>query len=422
MCVNCRAVNNITVKYRHPIPCLDDMLDELHGACVFSKIDLKSGYHQIRMKEDDEWKIAFKTKYGLYEWLVMSFGLTNAPNTLMRLMNHVLCAFISRFVVVYFDDILIYSKNLDDHVVHLNSIMDVLRKKKFFVNLKKCTFCTDKLVFLGFFVSAQGIQVDEEKIRAIQDWPSPTSVGHVCSFHGLASFYRKYVKDFSSITSPLTEVIKKNVGFKWGDEQEKAFQLIKEKLTHAHLLVLPDFTKTFEIECDASGTGIGVVLMQEGRPIAYFSEKLSRAVLNHPVYDKKLYALVQALETWQHYLWLKEFVIYTDHESLKHLKGQYKLNRRHALWVEFIGIFPYVIRYKQGKENIVAEVLSRMYILVSTLDEKLLGFEHIKELYPLDHDLCEEFRAYEENVVSKFFRHEGFLFQENKLCVELLFV
>ena len=168
------------------------------------------------------------------------------------------------------------------------------------------------------------------------------------------------MKDFSSITSPLTEVIKKNVGFKWGDEQEKAFQLIKEKLTHAHLLVLPDFTKTFEIECDASGTGIGVVLMQGGRPIAYFSEKLSRAVLNHPVYDKKLYALVRALETWQHYLWLKEFVIYTDHESLKHLKGQYKLNRRHALWVEFIGIFPYVIRYKQGKENIVAEALSRM--------------------------------------------------------------
>ena len=230
------------------------------------------------------------------------------------------------------------------------------------------------------------------------------------------------MKDFSSITSPLTEVIKKNVGFKWGDEQEKAFQLIKEKLTHAHLLVLPDFTKTFEIECDASGTGIGVVLMQGGRPIAYFSEKLSRAVLNHPVYDKKLYALVRALETWQHYLWLKEFVIYTDHESLKHLKGQYKLNRRHALWVEFIGIFPYVIRYKQGKENIVAEALSRMYILVSTLDEKLLGFEHIKELYPLDHDFCEEFRAYEKNAVSKFFRHEGFLFQENKLCVELLFV
>uniref|UniRef100_A0A2N9IIM1 RNA-directed DNA polymerase n=1 Tax=Fagus sylvatica TaxID=28930 RepID=A0A2N9IIM1_FAGSY len=194
------------------------------------------------------------------------------------------------------------------------------------------------------------IQVDEEKVRAIQEWPSPTSVGNVRSFHGLASFYRRFVKDFSSLAAPLTEVIKKNVGFRWGEEQEKAFQLIKQKLTNAPLLSLPNFSKTFEIECDASGVGIGAVLMQEGRPIAYFSEKLSGAALNYPTYDKELYALVWALETWQHYLWPKEFVIHTDHESLKHLKGQHKLNKRHARWVEFIETFPYVIRYKQGDD------------------------------------------------------------------------
>nr|CAN74155.1 hypothetical protein VITISV_011980 [Vitis vinifera] len=315
--IDCQSVNNITVKYRHPIPRLHDMLDELHGAYIFSKIDLKSGYHQIRMKEGDEWKTAFKTKYGLYEWLIIPFGLTNTSSTFMQLMSHVLRAFI---------------------------VLDVLRKEKLFANLKKCTFCTDKLVFLGFVVSAQGIQVDEEKIRAIQDWLSPTSVGHVCSFHGLASFYRKFVKDFSSITAPLIKVIKKNVGFKWGDEQEKAFQLIKEKLTHApHLLALPDFTKMFEIECDASGKGIDAVLMQRGRAIAYFNEKLSRTTLNYSTYDKELYALVRVLETWQHYLWLKEFMIHTNHESLKHLKGQHKLKKRHAQWVEFIRTFPYVI-------------------------------------------------------------------------------
>ncbi|KAL5837241.1 hypothetical protein ACOSQ3_014410 [Xanthoceras sorbifolium] len=375
MCVDCRAVNNITVKYRHPIPRLDDMLDELHGSCVFSKVDLKSGYHQIRMKEGDEWKTAFKTKYGLYEWLVMPFGLTNAPSTFMRLMNHVLRAFIGQFVVVYFDDILIYSKNLDEHVVHLKSVLDVLRKEKLFANLKKCTFCTNKLVFLGFVVSAQGIQVDEEKVSAIQEWPSPTTVGNVRSFHGLASFYRRFVKDFSSLAAPLTEVIKKNVGFKWGEEQEKAFQLIKHKLTNAPLLSLPNFNKTFEIECDASGIGIGAVLMQEGRPIAYFSEKLSGAALNYPTYDKELYALVRALQTWQHYLWPKEFVIHTDHESLKHLKGQHKLNKRHARWVEFIETFPYVIRYKQDlffKEIVRLHGVPRT--IVSDRDAKFLSY------------------------------------------------
>ncbi|KAK0587438.1 hypothetical protein LWI29_022813 [Acer saccharum] len=292
MCVDCRAINNITVKYRHPIPRLDDMLDELHGSVVFTKIDLKSGYHQIRMKKGDEWKTAFKTKYGLYKWLVMPFGLTNAPSTFMRLMNHVLRAFIVKFVVVYFDDILIYSKNLDEHVEHLKLVLGVLRTEKLFSNLKKCTFCTDRLVFLGFVVSVKGIRVDEEKVKAIKEWPKPTNVGQVRSFHGLASFYRRFVRDFSSLAAPLTEFIKKNVGFKWGNEQEKAFNLIKEKLTNAPLLALPDFAKAFEIECDASGIGIGA------------------------------------------------FVIHMDHESLKHLKGQHKLNKRHAKWVEFIETFP----------------------------------------------------------------------------------
>ncbi|XP_062115055.1 uncharacterized protein LOC133829215 [Humulus lupulus] len=224
-----------------------------------------------------------------------------------------------------------------------------------------------------FVVSATGIQVDEEKIKAIQEWPTPTTIGNVRSFHGLASFYRRFVKNFSTIAAPLTEVIKKNVIFKWGEAQEEAFQLLKYKLTHAPLLALPNFSNTFEVECDASGIGIGAVLMQDGRPLAYFSEKLSGAALNYPTYDKELYALVRALETWQHYLWPKEFVIRTDHESLKHLKGQHKLNKRHARWVEFIETFPYVIRYKQGKENVVADALSR--------------------------------------------RHEGFLFREHRLCV-----
>ncbi|KAG8485860.1 hypothetical protein CXB51_019211 [Gossypium anomalum] len=301
MCVDCRAVNKITIKYRHPIPRLDDMLDELSGSRVFSKIDLKSGYHQIRMREGDEWKMAFKTKHGLYEWLVMPFGLTNAPSTFMRLMNHVLRPFI------------------------------------------------------GFVVSADGLEVDQEKIKAIQDWPRPTSV--------------TFLEDF------------------------------------------------FEIECDASGIGIGAVLTQNGRPVAYFSEKLNGAVLNYPVYDKEMYALIRTLETWQHYLWPKEFVIHSDHEALKHIKGQHKLNRCHAKWVEYLESFPYVIKYKKGKDNIVADVLSRRYTLLSYLDSKILGFALLKDAYVNDSDFGEIFAACEKGSFENFYRYEGYLFREGKLCI-----
>uniref|UniRef100_A0A2N9F0X3 Integrase catalytic domain-containing protein n=1 Tax=Fagus sylvatica TaxID=28930 RepID=A0A2N9F0X3_FAGSY len=246
-----------------------------------------------------------------------------------------------------------YRSNPEETKELQRQVEELLAKGHVRESMSPCALC-----FLVYVVSAKGIAVDEEKVKAIKEWPTPKSITEVRSFHGLASFYRRFVKDFSTLAAPLTEIVKKSVGFKWGSEQDRAFIEIKERLCGAPLLALPDFSKTFEIECDASGIGIGAVLMQEKRPIAYFSEKLNGAALNYPTYDKELYALVRALETWQHYLWPKEFVIHTDHESLKHLKGQGKLNRRHAQWMEFIETFPYVIKYKQGKENIVADALS----------------------------------------------------------------
>ena len=418
MCVDCRAINNITIRYRHPIPRLDDMLDELCGAIIFTKIDLRSGYHQIRMKLGDEWKTAFKTKFGLYEWLVMPFGLTNAPSTFMRLMNEVLRPFIGKFVVVYFDDILIYSKSMDEHLNHLRAVFNALRDARLFGNLEKCTFCTDRVSFLGYVVTPQGIEVDRAKVEAIWSWPTPTTVSQVRSFLGLAGFYRRFVKEFSTIATPLIELTKKAVVFHWGPSQEESFNLLKDKLTHSPLLQLPDFGKTFELECDASGIGIGGVLMQEGKPVAYFSEKLNGPALNYSTYDKELYALVRSLETWQHYLWPKEFVIHSDHESLKHIRSQTNLNRRHAKWVEFIESFPYVIKHKKGKDNVIADALSRRYTMLSQLDCHIFGLQTIKGQYALDADFkdvllhCKEGQAW-----NKFVINDGFLFRANRLCI-----
>jgi hypothetical protein len=241
----------------------------------------------------------------------------------------------------------------------------------------------------------------------------------VRSFHGLASFYRCFVKDFSTIACPLNELTKKNVPFVWGKAQQLAFDELKKCLTEAPLLVLPDFQQTFEIECDASGIGVGGVLMQNGCPVAYHSEKLDGARLNYLIYDKELFALFYVLEVWQHYLWPKEFVIHSDHESLKFLKSQANLNKHHVKWVEFIESFPYVIKYKKGKENVVADALSRKNTtLLTRIDTHILALDELPNLYPSDSffgtifEQCSNFRR-----VDDFYLHKGFLFKANKLCV-----
>jgi hypothetical protein len=295
MCMDSRSINKITIKYRFPIPRLNDLLDELHGSTVFSKVYLRSGYHQIRIYEGDEWKTAFKTKEGLYEWLVMPFGLSNAPSTFMRLMNHVLKPFLGSFIVVYFDDILVYSRTMDEHQSHLSQLFKVLDQERFYGNLDKCEFFTNQVTFLGYLVSEQGIKVDEKKVQAIRDWPVPQSIQQVRSFHGLAYFYRRFIKNFSTIVSPMTEVTRFKT-FTWTPQAQRAFDEIKQQSSSTSVLALPCFQEVFEVECDASGVGIGAVLSQLNRPIAYFSEKLNDTKRRYTTYDKEFYAIIRALE------------------------------------------------------------------------------------------------------------------------------
>jgi hypothetical protein len=232
MCTDSRAINKITIRYRFPLPRMDDLMDCLSGANYFSKIDLKSGYHQIRMREGDEWKTTFKTNEGLYEWLVMPFGLTNAPSTFMRLMNEVLREFIGKFVVVYLDDILIFSKTKAEHLRHLAIVMRRLQQEKLLINLKKCSFMQTELIYLGFVISANELKMDPEKVEVIRNWPSPRNVFEVRSFHGLASFYRKFIRNFSGISAAMMDTVKKrHKVFHWTAEAERSFNLLKRKIT-----------------------------------------------------------------------------------------------------------------------------------------------------------------------------------------------
>ena len=232
MCVDSRAINKITIKYRFPIPRLDDMLDYLAGAKIFSKLDLRSGYHQIRIRLGDEWKIAFKTHNGLFEWLVMPFSLTNAPSTFMRVMNQMLQPLLNVCVVVYFDDILVYSKSLEDHVQDLRKVFELLRRDKLFANTKKCTFVVYRVGFLGYVVSNQGIHMDENKVEAILNRPVPKSMTDVRSFHGLATFYRRFIKGFSAVAAPLTNCLKQLV-LEWTAATQHSFDALKNALTTA---------------------------------------------------------------------------------------------------------------------------------------------------------------------------------------------
>ncbi|MFS7973284.1 putative nucleotidyltransferase, Ribonuclease H [Helianthus anomalus] len=416
MCIDSRAVNKITIKYRFPMPRFEDLLDQLHGSSIFSKIDLRSGYHQIRMRPGDEWKTTFKTRDGLYEWMVMPFGLSNAPRTFMRLMNHVFWELIGKCVVVYFDDILIFSKTVEQHQQHLNQVFGVLRAQKLYGNKAKCHFFASEVLFLGYLISGSGIRMDKSKVEAITSWPIPKTLHEVRSFHGLASFYRHFIRNFSSIVAPITDCLK-GTPFTWTTAATATFEDLKKRVTQAPVLALPNFQIMFQVECDASGFGIGGVLSQENRPIAFFSEKLNEARQKYSTYDKEFYAIIRSLEYWRHYLLPSEFVLYSDHQALRFINGQNKLNSRHAKWVEYLQDFSFVIRHKSGASNTVADALSRRRSLLTSLQVQVEGFEVFRSLYRDDPDFSHIWQTCLVAPLKDYRLHDEFLFFRSRLCV-----
>ncbi|WVZ76070.1 hypothetical protein U9M48_024072 [Paspalum notatum var. saurae] len=328
LCVDYWPLNAVTIKNKYPLPHIDILFDQLVGAKVFSKIDLRSGYYQIKIREEDIPKTAFSTRYGLYEYLVMSFGLTNSPAFFMYMMNSVFMNELDKFVVVFIDDILIYSKSEEEHKEHLRIVLTRLREHKLYAKFSKCAFCLKEVSFLGHILSKKGVAVDPSKVKDILNWKQPETVTEIRSFLGLAGYYRRFIKDFSKTAKPMTSLTKKNATYVWSSNCEEAFQTLKKLLTSAPVLAQPDVTKPFDMYCDASGNGLGRVLMQEGRVIAYASRQLRKHEANYPTHDLELAAVVHALKIWRHYLLGNTCHIYTDHKSLKYILTQPELNMR----------------------------------------------------------------------------------------------
>ncbi|XP_017431977.2 uncharacterized protein LOC108339348 [Vigna angularis] len=316
LCIDYRQLNKLTIKNKYPLPRIDDLLDQLQGASVFSKIDLRSGYHQIRVKEGDIQKTAFRSRYGHYEYVVMPFGVTNAPAIFMDYMNRIFRPYLDKFVVVFIDDILIYSKSHEEHEEHLRVVLGVLKEKELYAKLSKCEFWMKSVQFLGHVVSAEGISVDPTKVRAVLEWTSPRSITEVRSFVGLAGYYRRFIEGFAKIVAPLTQLTRKDHPFAWTDRCEESFQELKRKLTSAPVLVIPNTAKPFEVYCDASHQGLGCVLMQEKRAVAYASRQLKIHERNYPTHDLELAAVVFALKIWRHHLYGATFQVFSDHKSL----------------------------------------------------------------------------------------------------------
>ncbi|GMI64709.1 hypothetical protein HRI_000140200 [Hibiscus trionum] len=411
-CIDYRQLNKLTIKNKYSFPRIDDLFDQFWGASMFSKIDLRSRYYQLKVKDVDVPKTAFRTRYEHYEFLVMPFGLTNSPAAFMDMMNRVFHEFLDQFVVVFIDDILVYSRTEEDHDMHLRTFLQALLENQLYAKLSKCEFWLREVVFLGHVVSVEGIRVDLQKVEAVMSWKVPKSVTEVRSFLGLAGYYCRFVEGFSKIAVPLTKLLQKNVRFEWTEARQQAFEKLKEALMQASVLIQLESGKEFVVYSDASIVGLGRVLMHEGKVVAYASRPLKVYERNYPTHDLELAAL-----------------------SLKYLMSQKELNLRQRRWVELLKDYDLAIEYHPGKANVVADALSRKVVvelramlarlsisrdggLVAELQVKPSLIQLIKDKQLLDDSLVSHVQDIAEDRPSDFsFNDDGVLCFGSRIVV-----
>ncbi len=358
-CIDYRGLNNITVKNTYPLPLMSSAFERLQGASIFTKLDLRNAYHLVRIRAGDEWKTAFNTPRGHFEYLVMPFGLSNSPAVFQALVNDVLRDMVDQFIYVYLDDILIFSSSLQEHVQHVRRVLQRLLENGLFVKAEKCAFHAQSVPFLGFIVSPEGVRMDPDRVKAVVDWPTPDSRKALLRFLGFANFYRRFIRNFSQLAAPLTALTSTKMTFRWSNAAEAAFTKLRGRFVSAPILRAPDPTRQFVVEVDASEVGVGAVLSQRAtsddkvHPCAFFSHRLSPAERNYDIGNRELLAVKLALEEWRH--WLEgsgvPFIVWTDHKNLEYIQSAKRLNSRQARWALFFGRFDFSISYRPGSKT-----------------------------------------------------------------------
>ena len=443
LCVDYRALNDITEKDRYPLPRINELLDRIKGAAYFSTIDLASGYWQVRVAPEDVPKTSFQTRYGAYEFLVMPFGLTNAPASFQRLMNNVFAGELDDSVVAYVDDVLVFSKTLEEHKAHLEAVMNRLHAHHLFAKRKKCQFLKCSIEFLGHIVSAEGLRPDPKKVQAITSLQAPANIHELRSFLGCANFYRRFIERFAHRAAPLTDLLRQNVSYHWVEDHQHAFEDLKGALTSAPVLRPPDMDRPFFLHTDASKVALGAALMQSTSedpqsksslaPIAFASRVLTETERRWTTHERELFGIIYGLKQFRHYLLGTSHPTHvrTDHDSLKYFQRQKHLTDKQARWLDFLQEYDIHIQHIDGKANVVADALSRLRTqplllsnavtlnVFSTVTSDLISddMHTLMEAYQEDKTALEAWEDIDQNRPTPFTSVDGLLYRHTQLYV-----